>query len=465
LKYSGKEIILIGDIYNFPEISEERIGLIIQAEKVIVNKVAKKVNGFVLINIKSDFEPDFFNYGDRIKVSGKLKMPAGLRNPGGFDYSKYLSRRKVFAIVSIWDKKDIVKLGIGKFNPICMFAYKISDKASDTISEALPDKALVCAAFLDGLLLGKRSMLPDEVQSWFVDTGTIHILAISGLNVGLIGLIFFFIFRKIIRLPPRISSVFTFLVLIIFAIITGAQPSVIRATITAGAILVAMIIEKDTDMDNILALSALIILLHNPLTLFDVGFQLSFVAVCGLSYLTPFIEPRLWFLPKYIAKLISASIAVQLALSPFLVFYFNKLSLVTVLANIIVVPLSGIILTLSLAMFFIGIIFMPLATLIGIINFYLVTGLLTCVSFFAHFPFAYIYLPTPSFPFIATYYLCLWALTKHKKRGLPRFGTPKVVIGILVLINIFRNYSAIVISYTFQISKKTFEKMKILFAF
>ncbi|MFH1563913.1 MAG: DNA internalization-related competence protein ComEC/Rec2 [Nitrospirota bacterium] len=457
-----KEVILMGDICNFPEISEEKIGLIIQAEKLVVNKIVKKVNGLVLINIKSEFEPDFFYYGDRIQVTGKLKMPAGLRNSGGFDYSKYLARKKISAIVSIWDKKDIVKLGIGKFNPIVMFAYKIRDKASDTISEALPndiekykssretldidkkvvrdeerklvfpDKALVCAAFLDGLLLGKRSLLPDEVQAWFVDTGTIHILAISGLNVGLIGLIFFFIFRKIIRLPPRISSIFTFLVLIIFAIVTGAQPSVIRATIMAGAILITMIIEKDPDIYNILALSALIILLHNPLTLFDIGFQLSYVAVFGLCYWTPFIEPKLWFLPKYIAKLISASIAVQIALSPLLVFYFNKLSLVTVLANIIVVPLSGIILTLSLAMFFIGIIFMPLANLIGLINFHLVTGLLTCVSFFAHFPFAYIYLPTPSFPFIATYYLCLWALTKHKK-----IGTPRVVIGILVLINIF----------------------------
>ncbi|MDI6734816.1 MAG: DNA internalization-related competence protein ComEC/Rec2 [bacterium] len=432
LKYSGKEVILIGDIYNFPEISEDKIGLIIQAEKLVVHKTVKKVNGLVLINIKSDFEPDFLNYGDKIKVAGKLKMPAGLRNPGGFDYSKYLTRKKVSAIVSVWDKKDIVKLGIGKFNPVFMFAYKIRDKASKTISNALLDNGSVCASFLDGLLLGKRSMLPDEIKAWFVDTGTIHILAISGLNVGLIGIIFFFLFHKIIRLPLRISSIFTSLILIIFAIVTGAQPSVIRATIMAGALLISMLIQKDTDIYNIPVLSALIILLYNPLILFDVGFQLSFVAVLGLIYWTPFIEPKLWFLPKYIARCISASIAVQLALSPFLVFYFNKLSLVTVLANIVVVPLSGIILVLSLAMFFLGIIFMPLANLIGIINFYLVNGLLLCVSFFAHFPFAYIYLPTPSFVFIATYYLCLWALTRHKK-----IGTPKVVMGILVIINIF----------------------------
>ncbi len=432
LKYLDKEVILVGDIYSFPEISEDKTGLVIRAEKLIVNKAVKKVDGLVLINIRSDFEPDFLNYGDRIKVTGKLKMPAGLRNPGGFDYSKYLARKKVLTIVSIRNKQDVVKLGVGKFNPVFMFAYKIRDKASETIANALPDNASICASFLDGLLLGKRSMLPDEIKAWFVDTGTIHILAISGLNVGLIGLIFFFIFHKIIRLPLPISSVFTALVLIVFAIVTGAQPSVIRATIMAGALLIAMLIQKDTDIYNIPVLSAVIILLYNPLTLFDIGFQLSFVAVLGLCYLTPFIEPKLWFLPKYIARLIAASIAVQLALSPFLVFYFNKLSLVTVLANIIIVPLSGIILILSLAMFFIGIIFMPLANLIGMINFHLVNGLLLCVSFFAHFPFAYIYLPTPSIMFIAIYYLCLWALTRHKK-----IGTAKVVMGILVMINIF----------------------------
>jgi len=431
-KYFRDEVTLIGDIANPPEISENKISLVIRA-KSLVNKSVQKVNGLVLVNIKNNLlNPDSFTYGDRVKVSGKLKIPAGLRNPGGIDYQKYLVRKKINAVIWLWDKQKIVKLGTGNFNPIFMFAYKISLRASKIISETMSDKPFICASFLEGILLGKLSRLPEEAIDWFQDTGTIHILSVSGLHVGFIGLIFLFIFHQLMRLPQKTSSILTFLVLIIFAIITGLKPPVIRATIMAGAIIAGMIIDRDTDIYNNLALSALIILLHNPLTLFDVGFQLSFVAVFSLIYFTPFIEPRLWFLPGYLSKLVSVSIAVQIGISPLLIFYFNKLSLVTVLANIIVIPLSGIILALGLAMFFVGLIFTPLAHLISLINFYVITGLLISISFFAHIPFAYIYLPTPSFPIISSYYLCLWALSKHKK-----IGTPKVVIGILVLINIF----------------------------
>ncbi len=426
-KYLDQDVVLIGDIANPVEISEDKISLIIHADKIIANKVDQEVNGVVLVNIKNNFVA--YKYGDRIKVAGKLKMPPGLKNPGGFDYQKYLARKKILAIVWVQDKEKIVKLGTGKFNPVFMFAYKIRDKASGIISDTLPNKPFPCAFLLESVLLGKRSMLPEEVIKWFQDTGTIHILAISGLHVGLIGLIFFFIFRKLLRLPQRTSSILTLLVLIIFAIMTGATPSVIRATIMAGTIIIGMIIERDTDIYNNLALAALIILLQNPLTLFDVGFQLSFGAVFSLVYFTSFIEPKLWFLPKYLAKLVSVSIAVQIGISPILIFYFNKLSLVTILANIIVIPLLGVILTLGLAMVFIGIIFMPIANLIGIINYYIITGLLISVSFFAQIPYAYIYLPTPSFFIIGSYYLCLLALSKYK--------IPKVVIGILILINIF----------------------------
>ncbi|MEW6096220.1 MAG: DNA internalization-related competence protein ComEC/Rec2 [bacterium] len=432
-KYLDHEVILIGDIAQPVEISENKISLIIHADKVIDNKIVQKVNELVLVNIKNNcIALESFKYGDRIKVIGKLKMPSGMRNPGGFDYQKYLARKKVFTIIWIQDKRKIVKLGSGEFNPIFMVAYKIRDKVSNIISNTLSDKSFASASFLEGILLGKRSMLPEEVKGWFEDTGTIHILAISGLNVGLIGLIFFFIFHKLVRLPQKTSSVLTLLVLIIFAIMTGATPSVVRATIMAATIIAGMVIERDTDIYNNLALAALIILLQNPLALFDIGFQLSFVTVFSLIYFTPFIEPKLWFFPKYLATLVATSIAVQIGISPILIFYFNKLSLVTVLANVVVVPLSGIILILGLAMFFVGIIFMPIANLIGIINFYIITGLLLSVSFFAHFPYAYIHLPTLSFSIISSYYLCLWALSKHEK-----IGTPKVVIGILILINIF----------------------------
>jgi len=432
-KYLDQKIVLIGTIANPIEISKNKISVIIHADKIITNKVIQKVNGLVLVNVKNNFVAfESFKYGDRIKVIGKLKMPSGLRNPGGFDYQKYLSRKKILGIIWIQDKKEIVKLGTGKFNLIFMLAYKIRDRISEIISATLPDKSFACTSFLEGILLGKRSMLPEEVIKWFEDTGTIHILAISGLNVGLIGLIFFFVFHKLIRLPQRISHIFTLLVLIIFAIMTGADPPVVRATIMAGTIIIGTIIDRDTDIYNNLALSALIILLQNPFTLFDVGFQLSFAAVLSLVYFTPFIEPKLWFLPKYLAKLVSVSIAVQAGISPILIFYFNKLSLITVLANVIVVPLVGIILVLGLAIFFVGMIFMPIANLIGIINSYIITGLLTSVYFFAQIPFAYIYLPTPSFFVIGSYYLCLWILSRHKK-----ISTSKAIIGILILINIF----------------------------
>ncbi|MEW6620772.1 MAG: DNA internalization-related competence protein ComEC/Rec2 [bacterium] len=447
-KYVGHKVVLIGDVAQPVEITEDRINLIIHTEKVITDKVLK-VNGLVLVNIKKEKKCKF-EYGDKVQFRGKLKLSTGLRNPCGFDYQKYLARKKIHIVVWIYEQKEIVKLGRGKFNPIFMFAYKIRDKASSVIYKILPDKPFACASLLDGVLLGKRSQLPDEVEGWFRDTGTIHILAISGFNVGLIGLIFFFIFHRLICLPKRTSSIFTLFVLIIFAIVTGASPSVVRAVIMAGTIIIGLIIDRETNIYHNLALAALLVLLHNPLTLFDIGFQLSFVAVFSLFYFTPFIEPKLWFLPKYLAKLIATSVAVQIGLSPILIFYFNKLSLITVLANIIVVPLVSIILILGLAIAFIGMIFIPLANLIGIATSYIITSLLVCVFFFARIPYAYIYLATPTFFDIGSYYLILWAITRHK-----RIGTTKVIIGILILINIFL-WTGGVVKNSSRIMKVTF---------
>lgn len=429
LKYLGDEVLLIGNITEPPQISENKISLIILVDRLIANEVEHKINGLVQINVKNNLIP--FKYGDRIKVIGKLKIPSILRNPGGFDYQKYLLRRKILAIIWV-DDKNIIKLGRGYANPILTASYNLRDRISRIISDTVSDKLFACASFLKGVLLGIRCVLPEEIRSQFMDTGTIHILAISGLHVGLIGLIFFFIFHKLARLSQKTSSIFTLLILIIFAIMTGATPATVRATIMATTIIVGRIIDRDTDIYNNLALAGLIILLQNPLTLFDIGFQLSFLATFSLLYLTPLLEPKLWFLPRYLASLVCVSIAVEIGICPLLILYFNKLPLVTILANIVVIPLLGVILVLGLAMVFVGIIFMPLANLIGMINYYVISGLLISVSFFAHFPYAYLYLPSLSFPFISSYYLCLWAISRHKK-----IGSRKVVILVLVLINIF----------------------------
>jgi competence protein ComEC len=220
------------------------------------------------------------------------------------------------------------------------------------------------AALLRGLLLADRREIDQETKTQFINSGIIHVLAVSGLHVGFIALIFIVLFG---RFNIYLRSVLTMIGLLIFMILTGVPPSVFRATVMALVILVAFLTNRSTNIFNSLAIAALIILIINPNEIYSPGFQLSFSAVISIGVIYPIISGMINRLQiqskfvRYILLFVAVSFAAQIGTLPFTLIYFGKLSVIGLATNIIVIPAIGIILSLSVGTIIIGSIFPSIA--------------------------------------------------------------------------------------------------------
>jgi competence protein ComEC len=292
--------------------------------------------------------------GSRIIARAILEPFPIQRNPGEFDYGRYLTLNDIQGVATIAAPEDLVAtresalLSFGAFvGAMQRSLYRIIDEHHS------PEQA----SFLKGVILGYRADLSTEIKQSFMNTGTIHILAVSGSNVAVVVLIIYAMFG-FLRLPKKFSVGATILGIVLFMFITGASPSVVRATIMAIVILVGTLFERKTDVYNSLGVAAAIILLMDSNALFDVGFQLSFSAVLSIVYIYPILNKAIDLIPDrfeeikaidYLLKLFAVSLAAQIGMLPFTAYYFGRVSLVSLLANLIVVPLSGLNVLLGVA--------------------------------------------------------------------------------------------------------------------
>jgi len=218
-------------------------------------------------------------------------------------------------------------------------------------------------------------------------TTTTHVLVVSGLHVGLILLILFFVLRTL-GVRSKIVAVFAFPVLVYYALLVGLRAPVVRASFMAGVGLTCLLINRDTPLRVVLSLAAFFILILNPLSLFTVSFQLSFVAVGGIIYLNRPLEEKLHILPRWLATSLAISLAAQLSILPLLAFYFHQLPLIGVFANFLLAPLITIILALGFLSLALGFLFLSAGQLIANTNWLIISSLLWLVDrlSFSSFP-------------------------------------------------------------------------------
>ncbi len=224
-------------------------------------------------------------YGKQITLTGVLREPHGKRNPGGFDYKDYLARQKVTGILNVI---GLLRIGEQGGLPPLRWIETLRIQTEHVI-DRIYQRSQLHVELLKGILLGKRSDIPSETLEAFRNSGTVHVLAVSGLHVGLVALFCYFGLSRF-RLPPKILYLLTIVAVLIYACLIGFRPSVFRAALLTVLFFFAKIIDRDTDLYNLLAFSALALLLFNPLHLFDVGFQLSFTAVLSIVYFVPKME-------------------------------------------------------------------------------------------------------------------------------------------------------------------------------
>lgn len=375
--------------------------LILRAEKV----EESKVGGLFRATIHTPHQS--YLYGDRLLLKGKLYRPY---NFGEFDYKKYLASRRIYCLFSA-KGRNVEKLSSGG-NLFFSFLFHFRTVLLNSIDKNLsPQKAVL----LKAILLGERSGISPQLKKIFIDTGTIHILSISGLHIGIIVSIFL-LFFKFLRLPYKTNYLLAIILIILYAFLSGARVPVVRATIIAVVILAGRLLNRPSAIYNSLGFAAFLILAVQPLYLFDVGFQLSFLCVFFIVYLTPKIE-KIFFKEKilrskkinlkkilsFAIRSLSASLAVWLGIFPLLSYYFNNFTPITVLANLIVVPL----LFFVVAGGFSFILFTPIPAVspfLGIIEGFLLALLVKAVSFFSNLPFAHFHFSLTLLGMITCYF-------------------------------------------------------------
>lgn len=404
---TGRRAEFTGTITEEPVQKGDRISYVVKVRRVRQDSRLRSVQGRVLLNLRGSAEP--LAYGDLIRFYGIPELPPEPGNPGQFDYRKYLYDKGIPLIVSGWGDGSVQKLAAGRGNLLVAAALTLKSRLALVSDKTLPPEK---SAVLKGVLFGSRAEIDPVIEQEFVDTGVVHILSVSGYHVGLV-LAGCSLLNGLLKLNRRNFALFSAAILIFYAALTGAQPAVIRATAMALVLLAGHLLGRDRDWATGLALSALIILLANPRAFYNVGFQFSFAATWGILYLGPVLLDRLFYrLPRAWRPAAAVPLAAQLAVLPLSAYYFNQVSAISLAANLIIVPLIGIITILGNIAVLGGAVWRLWAEVFNISTGFLLAVLIKLNAFLAGLPGAVLYMKRPPLWAVALWFTGLIVLVE-----------------------------------------------------
>lgn len=282
-------------------------------------------------------------YGDSISATGTLREPKAFTTDQGtiFDYKSYLLKDGVSFLLP---QAKVSVLSHGNGSKIRAFLFNIKAKIVEGFDRSLPVPE---NALLGGLVLGAKSQIPNDLRNDFVRTGTIHIIALSGYNVTIVALFFMKIFRVV--MSEALALYIGIFAIVLFAIMTGGGATVVRASVMSIIALLARKSGRPFDAGRALIIACFGMILWNPLVLpYDISFQLSCLATLGLIYVTPITARWFKFVPARFGfrELISATVATNISVLPFILYKMGILSLITLPANLLILPI------IPLTMFF-----------------------------------------------------------------------------------------------------------------
>lgn len=341
LSLAGKEAQIEGTVCEDPSLSYGRYVYTVKAEKIAVGGKLTNIKTKIRISSFSKLSAEPF---DKISVKVKLNVPQEV-NAYGYNSRSYYKSKGVYLMASINGDEAAVSKTTKK--PFYYYAIKLRHYISTAIDKYVWGDE---GALASGILIGDVKNLPDEVKSNFTNTGISHILAVSGTQTSLI-MQYLLLLLCFLKVPKRISAVITQTAIIIFMAVTGFSPSVMRAGIMSLVFLAAIIIKRDADVINSLGFSALVLCLFNPYAATDVGLLLSLAATLGMVIVSPklnaFSKRICEKLPLKLNKslrpiltLLSETIGASLLTFPIIVISFGRISLVSLLSNIVEVPLA-----------------------------------------------------------------------------------------------------------------------------
>ncbi len=308
----------------------------------------KSVTGKFLINIAKDSTKTKLQVGDMFITSETLNSIPQPKNPYQFDYKSYLERQYIYHQIYC-DHTSLFKTKNQSIS-IFYFAATIRETINEKLKQFNFEKDEL--AIINALLLGERKEIDATIYQNYINAGVVHILAVSGLHVGIVLLILNFILKPVeyLKHGKLIKTIVILLLLWSFAIIAGLSASVTRAVTMFSILAIAINWKRPTNIYNTLAISMFILLLIKPLYIFDVGFQLSYVAVFAIVWIQPLLynlwKPRLK-LVDFFWNIFTVTTAAQIGVLPISLYYFHQFPGLFFISNLVIIPFLGIILSLG----------------------------------------------------------------------------------------------------------------------
>ena len=380
---------LEGVVDGYPDVRDTWTNLKVEVESIEVEGERHQVRGTVLIRA-----PRFpaHSYGDRLRISGLLETPPEFQ---GFSYQEYLARKGIFSFVNY---PQIVKLESGQGSPFWAALFSVKDLARDALARLVPDPE---ASLMQGILLGIRSGIPDDLYDDYNTTGTSHIIVISGSNITFIAALFALAFGRL--LGPRRAYWLIIAGITLYVLLVGADAAVVRAGLMGGLFVTAMALGRRSTAYVSLFATVFILTLINPMALWDVGFQLSFAATLGLILFAPGIErlfkrglvrisspDRARQTLHFLKDALILTLAAQILTIPLVIYHFGRLSLVAPLANLLILPVQPPIMGLGGAATITGLVpfLEPVARAVAWVPWLLLAYTNAVVRWMAGWPFA-----------------------------------------------------------------------------
>lgn len=388
-------------------------------KKVCTAKIVRN-NKKILINIKMSQDIPSMKYGDSLYIEGEFKQPEEARNYKGYNYKQYLKTKKIIGTVEL-EKAKILKSSNGSF------IHNIQKYIKDTRNGTLTDEE---GNLLLAILLGDKDKLSEDIQESFKTSNLSHMLAVSGAHVSYIILGLTYVLQNSI-IGKKNGKIVCIFFLLVFMAITNFTPSVTRACIMAVLTLFSGIIYRKSDVYTNISVAALIALIFNPYSLLDLGFQLSYGGTIGIIIFIKRIQEKKSNskVINYIKQMALVSIYANIIIIPIMMYHFNTVSFTFIISNIMASPILGIIVITGFLFIIASITVKPLTRLIAIFIKPILSILIKISQICSKLPFSNILVVTPYMFNVISYYAIILYCIKSKKNN-----KCKIIICLLIVL-------------------------------
>lgn len=415
--------------------AEDSLRCILRVNRARLTQGWRNVSGDLMVSFHANENTIMprLDYGDSVRILVRPYIPSEPTNPGQFSWKGYLARRGIYACASVRGPDQMIVLHRGRACGIVCAALTAKRYLVSSIRRIHPagEASVMC-----GVVLGTYSYLDDDTLRDFTRTGTLHVLAASGYNC-LILVLFSSPLLRLFRVFPRYRCAVMLFLIGMYLLMVGPAPSLVRAAIMTSLVLLATPFKRIPDYANLFYVAAFIVLMFNPSNLFDIGFQLSFLAVWALIVITPVIESlmfpnpadrtgltrrkhwsvravavaRVW-LVRVIASTASATIAISLVTEPVIAYYFHYLSLSALPANLAVALVEPVVFFDSFISAITALV-PHCAGWIGGVGTLSTRAMLCSVGYLGSLRYSAVSMQSPNILGIAGYYIILWAVAGY----------------------------------------------------